>query len=242
MALAEMEARTMTKVVEVQERVGGLEAKRADFESKLEVLEKGLQDLTNLVKSGAGNGARGDGGDTEERRKHTLVVGGWPKDSRRKVILKDPSEALQALRLTDRIDQEPFTTGARRSVALMPMPRRPGESESDHRNRMFGIVQTFVGSEVLTKEGKKLWCTFSKTPEQRLISSHAGLIKRVIAGFREIDEDLLDFEYKTGTVWSEGGMIGSSCLPCPPGTDIRPAGASVRGNGTEALDQLGPPS
>ena len=74
---------------------------------------------------------------------------------------------------------------------------------------------------MITREGAKLWCSFSKTPEQRVISGHAALVKRVVASFMQIEEDLLDYEWKTGTVWSDDGMLGSACLPVPPGTDMR---------------------
>ena len=74
----------------------------------------------------------------EDRRKSTLVVGGWPKDSRRKSILKDLHDALKALDLERYLDDSGFCTGPRRSVALLPMPQRSGESAQDHRKHVQG--------------------------------------------------------------------------------------------------------
>ncbi|CAE7583299.1 pol [Symbiodinium sp. CCMP2456] len=226
-AIGDLECRTLTKVAEVQEQIAHLESRHSASDSRIEALERGLREVTDKIAQGAGGHAAGrDPGD--EKRRNTLVIGGWPKDSRRGVILADLQEALRGLRLEAQHDAEPFCTGPRRSIALLPMPKRQGETEQGHRDRMFSFVQAFGGTQVLTKTGAKLWCNFSKSPEQRIIASHSGLIKKVVGSLVANSEGLLDFEYKTGTTWCDEGMISSACLPVPPGTDMR--GISVDDN------------
>ena len=220
-AIGDLEGRTLARVEAVQDQVQGLTGRQEDLEGKVESLERGLAELTDLVRNGGRAVHVTDRGDLDEKRKMTLVVGGWPKDSKRRLILHDLQQAIEALGLQGAITGEPFVTGPRRSVALVPMPKAQGESDQHHRDRMFGVVQKFSGSEVLTKDGAKLWCAFSKTQEQRIISGHAALIKRVVAAAGQAASDLLDFEWKTGTTWSDEGMVGSACLPVPPGVDMR---------------------
>ena len=226
-AIAELEARAFGRVADLQDQVNDLEGKTSVFQDKLEALEKGLQDLTSLVQSRPLGGPAGssEDGDLEAKRRCTLVVGGWPRDSRRKDVLKELSEAMEVLNISAQIDAAPFCTGPRRSVALVHMPKRAQETDQGHRDRMFGVVQAFAGTEVVARGGSRLWCSFSKTPEQRAISGHASLIKRLVKGFGKMEPDLLDVEWKTGSVWCDEGLVGSACLPCPPGTDMR--GVSV---------------
>ena len=219
-AIGDLESRTLARVDAVQDQVQGLAGRQTDLEAKVESLEKGLTELADLVRKGPMQSGPSTQDGLDEKRKTTLVVGGWPRDTKRRLILHDLQEAIQALQLGHVITEQPFVTGPRRSVALVPMPRGQGESDQQHRDRMFGVVQKFAGSEVLTKDGARLWCSFSKTQAQRLISGHAALIKRVVATSGQATDEL-DFEWKTGTAWSDGGMVGSACLPVPPGTDMR---------------------
>ncbi|CAE7541494.1 unnamed protein product [Symbiodinium sp. CCMP2456] len=198
-AIGELETRTFSRVDAIQNQVVGLEEKHESFEAKLGELEKGLKHIEEMVKGGHGGSASGGSFVSEDKRQSTLVVGGWPKDSRRKAILADLKEALEALQLTKYQDEPAFCTGPRRSVALVPMGKRQSETPQGHRDRMFKFVQAFAAAEVMTRDGVRLWCSFSKTPEQRQISSHAGLIKRVLARFLDDVSDLVDIEWKTGT-------------------------------------------
>ncbi|CAE7942104.1 unnamed protein product [Symbiodinium sp. KB8] len=116
--------------------------------------------------------------------------------------------------------EDAFCTGPRRSLALLPMMTRPDEPEADKRARMFKVVSAFASNQVMSGAGTKLWCSFSKTPEERAVAAHASLIKRVVAEFdADLAQNSLDFEYKTGTVWGPDGMLCSANLPVPPEHD-----------------------
>ncbi|CAE7949162.1 unnamed protein product [Symbiodinium sp. KB8] len=218
-AVQEMEAKVESRVCQVEEQVASLAGQNVALESKVTQLETALQELADTVKGG-GSGGRVLPGVDEGRRRSTLVIGGWPRDSRRQTILKELNEAIRTLNLGGDIDQEAFCTGPRRSLALLPMTARPGEPDADKRARMFKVVSAFASNQVVSGAGTKLWCSFSKTPEERAVAAHASLIKRVVAEFdADIAQNSLDFEYKTGTAWGPDGMLCSAHLPVPPKHD-----------------------
>ena len=214
-AMKDMEGRFDARVAHVEGQVATLTGQNAALETKVGDLEAALQELSGLVK--AGTRRPGEGGADLDRRKGTLVIGGWPRDSRRQTILKELGEAFQKLDLQDLVDQAPFCTGPRRSIALMPVAIRPSETEEGRRARMFRFVSAFASNQILSGAGTKLWCSFSRTPEERAVAAHAALIKRVVATFDStLAQESLDFEYKTGTTWGPDGMLGSANLPIPP--------------------------
>ena len=201
--------------------MANLAGQNVALETKVTQLETALQELAGAVKNNHSGGGRLPGsGVADDRRRSTLVIGGWPRDSRRQDILRELKEAVQKLGLSDLVDQEAFCTGPRRSIALMPMSSRESESEADKRARMFKFVSAFASNELYSGAGTKLWCSFSKSPEERAIAAHAALVKRVVVSFDPIlAQEQLDFEYKTGTAWGPDGMLCSSSLPVPPKHD-----------------------
>ena len=219
-AMSEMEARTEKRVGAVEATVATLTGQNEVLEGKVASLEKALQELTILVqKQGTVERVSPDESD---RRRGTLIFGGWPKDSRRADILKEVADAIRGLGLTNEHDEQPFTTGPRRSVALLPMPCRSGESEQLRRARMYKFVQGFATATILSKFGGKLWCNFSKTQEERKVARHASWVKRAGAAFSEEKaRDLLDVDYRTGTVWRPQKMIASAKTPLPADQESR---------------------
>ena len=81
-------------------------------------------------------------------RKCTLVFGGWGVDTRKTTLLHQLDQALLGLQLKGEFDSDPFTTGARRSVALCQFKRRPGEGDQDVKQRMIHIMQVINASQV----------------------------------------------------------------------------------------------
>ena len=117
-------------------------------------------------------------------RRHTLVFGGWAGDTRRGVLLAQLKQGLQGLQLWDFLDNEPFCTGARRSVALCNFRWRPSESDDEPRSRMLRVLQVINASQVALEGAvKPLWCSFSKSPEERGRASLAAVVRKVILKF-----------------------------------------------------------
>ena len=213
-AVQDMESKIETRVSGVEGQMAELKERGTAMEGRVETLEAALRDLSQMVKDGKVPGDKGDA----ERRKSTLVFGGWLRDSRRADILAELKEAMERLGLVAECDTPPFCTGPRRSIASMPVPVRPHETESERRARMFKFVSAFASNDVKSSSGGKLWCNFSKSPQERAIASHASHVKRVVSAFDEsIANSQLDFEYKTGSVWGPQSLIASVLLPHPPG-------------------------
>ena len=111
-AMKEMEARVDCRVTQVEGQVAALAGQNGALESKVAGLEAALQELAGAVKEGRAHGSRASEDEVgAERRRSTLVIGGWPRDSRRQDILRELNEAIQKLGLKDSVDQEPFCTG-----------------------------------------------------------------------------------------------------------------------------------
>ena len=67
---------------------------------------------------------------------------------------------------------------------------------------MFHVFQT-INSSMVTLEGvpKPLWCSVSKSPEERGRASLAAVIRRVVIRLAPHRQQDLDLEYKTGRSW-----------------------------------------
>ena len=150
------------------------------------------------------------GGGEGDRRRHTLVFGGWERDTKKDKLLAELNQAVRGLSLSSKTSEQPFTTGPRKSVALLNFPLLPGESDDSRRRRMHEIVVAIGQAKVYTSSSKKLWCSYSKTRQQRDISGHCSWVKRALA---HIDEGLIpeiDVEYSSGSVWMGESLIASS--------------------------------
>ncbi|CAE7801742.1 pol [Symbiodinium sp. CCMP2592] len=184
----------------VEERVGGVEAR--------------LQKIEDLLRQGKGPGIDVSH-DDEARRKLTLVFGGWQPDTPRRTIVAEVTEALEKLDLQDLTDSAPFTTGPRRSVALMGFKLRTGEGLGDTRRRMLKVITGLADSQPLTSHGKKMWCSYSRTKAERDVSGHASWVKRAINLLEQGLSSSLDIEFSTGTVWCGDSMVASA-TKAPP--------------------------
>ena len=197
----------------VEERVGAAEERVAQLERRLEGLE---QKLGSALVGGAVGGAKGPAEDVR-RRQRTLVYGGWNRDTRRSELLEELKQAAERLGVQKLLDDAPFTIGVRRSIALSTFREREGESFEDMRDRMQRVIRSFFESEVIGKQGKKLWCNWSKSKQERVHSSHASMLKRVIGELDRVKLLELDVEWNQGSVWTIHNLVASSAVPPPPG-------------------------
>ena len=106
-------------------------------------------------------------------------------------------------------------------MALASFHERAGESFASMRSRMQSVVRAFAEANVQGRQGKKLWCNWSKTRLERLHSPHAAWVKRTIATLDETKLKDIEVEWNQGNVWGPVSLVGSSALPIPPGTDMR---------------------
>ena len=187
---------------------------------RVDVVEKRLADLEEkLDKALATEGGRSAAGGGEDlaRRQRTLVFGGWNRDTRRSELLAELKQALSSLQVTRFMDDDPFTTGVRRSIALAGFKQRQGETFEDMRGRMQLVCRAFFESEVTGKQGKRLWCNWSKSRLERAHSGHAAMVKRVIGEVDRVKLLELEMEWGQGSVWTHSNLVASSREPPPPG-------------------------
>ena len=144
-----------------------------------------------------------------EKRRTTLVFGGWERDTRKEKILNELRQAFKGLELEAKLSDTPFTTGPRKNIALLNFPLLRDEGDEDRRTRMHDIVLAISQSKVYTSAGRKLWCSYSKSKQQRDISNHCGWVKRALAQIDESWVRELDVEYGTGSVWLGDSLVAS---------------------------------
>ena len=189
----------------------------ADHGSKLEQMDVSQQDLLQRVKAleqgSASTTASGhDGRSLVSKYACTLVFGGWARDTRRQMLLSQLDAALAFLSLDALLDERPWTTGPRRSTAMVKFRFRDGEGHQEMRQRMLKLVTTFAEADYKIS-GSRLWCTFSKTPEERARAGHASLVKRVVQAVAPVCLDALDLEHSSGSAWLGESKVASCSEP-----------------------------
>ena len=85
------------------------------------------------------------------------------------------------------------------------------------RSRMQTVIRAFSDSEVVGKQGRKLWCNWSKSKIERIHSAHAAFVKRTIGGIDQSKLSEVEVEWNQGSVWTVNNLVASSAVPPPPG-------------------------
>ena len=203
-----------------------VDARFARVEDRMTAQEGTMQQVKVMVESLAKQGSSGHGEASTavpdrggpDRSRYTLVWGGWERETRRQVIFSDLQVVLGRLRLQKELDSEPFTTGARRSVALCNFAIRPGEGDRETRQRMPRIVRAFAEGD--SKVGQlTLWCSYSRAPAERRRAGHASMLKKVLKEHFPHHLDRLDLEFSSGTAWLGESRIASASDARPEGHD-----------------------
>ena len=187
-----------TRIDATSDKVEALESQMAEFKERLDKLEtaKASAQPTSAAQV---NGDR-----------KTLIFGGWPRNSRRGVILEDLGKALAELKVDSQLDDSPFCTGARRSIGMANFWPRNGEGPDQLKKRMFKIISVFNEKYPMNSFGKKIWVSFkfSKPQQERLRGAHAAWARRVL---QELKIDLtyaaLDVECATASAWLGNSKI-----------------------------------
>ena len=182
------------------------------FEEKMNELSTRLGKLEEGSTTASSDGNARDG----VRRRLTLVVGGFPKDSKRDVILKRVNEVLQDSNLSHLTDEKPFCTGPRRTVALLPFHIRAHEMLADAKDRMHQVLAGIVASRArISGSSKVMWAGVSKTPAERVRSGHCGLVRKLIGGIDAKFLEQCDHDYTQGSTWMGDTLIASATQAAP---------------------------
>ncbi|CAE7762198.1 unnamed protein product [Symbiodinium sp. CCMP2592] len=203
-SLAELEQKQATKMEALEEKVDQQQSQYQDVLKQLRDMGDRVQQL---------EGREGSQGRSPDRR-HTLIFGGWCAQSRRAIILGQLGEALKALALHDNLDQAPFTTGPRRSIAMTNFQQRPGESEGAVRDRMMKVLLTVNNARVELQGGNRpMWCSFSRTPAERGRAAVAALVKKAVMKWAPHRASDLDVEYGVGSAWIREDQVSGMGPP-----------------------------
>ncbi|CAE7029602.1 Pol [Symbiodinium sp. CCMP2592] len=204
--MAEYEKNQAIRMESIESRVEKQQAQHDDLASQFREMGERLQALE----------ARGSPHAVGPDRKLTLVFGGWPMQTRRETLLTQLHQALEALDLASSLDQRPFTTGPRRSVALCNFMIRQGEDAGGARQRMLKVLQAVNGARVEVEGcAKPLWCSFSRSPAERGRAAVAAIVKKVLmthAPGRACD---LDVEFASGIAWIRDDQLSGMGAPPP---------------------------
>ncbi|CAE7563884.1 KIN14I [Symbiodinium sp. KB8] len=192
----------MDKLIQVEETIQIQGSTMSEVQRELQSLQERLSKVEQA--GGASSGAGPD-------RKWTLVFGGWQPDTRKGILLHQLESALQGIRVRNYLDTDPFTTGARRSVALCQFRRRANQSDSEVRQRMLHVLQVVNASKVqLEGSQKPMWAAFSKTPAERGRAALASVVKKAVMQHAPHRAGDLDLEYTSGRSWIRDDQISGT--------------------------------
>ncbi|CAE7893842.1 unnamed protein product [Symbiodinium microadriaticum] len=137
------------------------------------------------LAANAGKDRTGDGLSEEDKR--TLVIGGWLRDTKKQVIEEEFAKAIDNEEVKKFLDTTTLAIyGPRRSVGMLKFEARPGESNAEMKERMWGVIKFFASLKLVLPstagtgaEPKTLWASFVKTRAARARSTLVSLVRRV---------------------------------------------------------------
>ena len=187
-----------------------------DHERKFEDIAKSIHDLQQrLPVDGDATSTAASTMSKHQDERLTVVVGGWPRDTKRQQILSKLSKLVQDLELADSLDRDPFVTGARRSFALIPFHQRWHERRDDCRDRMYTVINRIMQAKVtLPSQDRPLWAAVSKTPMERAKAQHCNLVRNLVKFFSPNKVQDLECEYGRGVVWLGDHQLSDATVAC----------------------------
>ena len=194
-------------------RFSKVEEELSKHEDRFAVLEKTVLALRD--RDGEGSSTAASSAERHRDDRLVMIVGGWPRDTRRHLILEKLQGIIQDLSITDMLDRDPFVTGPRRSFAMIPFAPRRGESREDCKNRMHRVIGIVMKARIrVPAQDRPLWAAMSKSPEERLRSAHCSLVRSVVRFFKPTKLDDLDVEYNRGVCWMGEHTISGATSVC----------------------------
>ena len=155
-------------------------------------------------------------------RKPALVFGGWPATAKRNIVLRELKGILDDVGAGEMLDEAPWTPGPRRGVALSSFRQREGEDFEDMKARMLEITALVNKASIPTEstlDGCPVWAAVSRDRGDRLISSHASKLRRLLHTMK-VSVDDTDADYKEGSLWMADQLLGSAKLDPPQGVEV----------------------
>ena len=199
-----------------EERFGKVEGVLQAHDEKFQKIEKTLQALqARDVDGGSTTAGSADKGHSDRM---VMIVGGWPRDSRKQVILDKMQDIIKDHNLTDLLDKDPFVTGPRRSYAMVPFLQRQGEHRDDCKDRMHQAIGIIMRAKIqIPAQDRPLWAAVSKSSGERMRASHCSLVRATVRFFEPNKLEEVDAEYSRGTCWIGDVKVSCSTSTCTDG-------------------------
>ena len=210
-----MELTTKRQVDEIKNEVQLVKRDVGSHGEDIKQVQTQMQKLENrlmVVESRALSSAAASTTGTEPDRSLSVIMGGWPRDTKKEDLLKFGKNALEKIDAARYLDSDPFATGLRRGFLLSNLKLRLNESLEEARERVSAFVRT-VNEAQFQAEGidpaNKLWASRSRGKAERE-RAHAGKIRRVFHVVAPQMVSTLECEYGTGTVFCQSYTLGSA--------------------------------
>ena len=136
-AIAQLERRQDSKIEAIEKKLGEQNQQQSRFDDTLGEVQTRL---LRLEEGGSTAAPSHSGSVPVSQRRLTLVIGGFPRDSKRALIHDKVDNVLSSLE---------FTTGPRRTCALLPFKQRQGESFNDAKQRLHFVLGAIVKAKFL---------------------------------------------------------------------------------------------
>ena len=189
--------------------------KHSDFIEQLRDNQEKIEDrLKHLEQRGHGSTATTT---SEVGRPNLMILGGWPQDTQKDVLLTELDTCLQQLNLQGTFE-DVFCTGPRRGFAMAFVAMQPSETGVQLKRRMITLAQQIQNAQVKAPSmgtTRTLKATLGKSKHERLISNHTGKTKRLILTISPTSLGAVETEYSAGNVWFHSKLVASATRPGP---------------------------
>ncbi|CAE7492098.1 unnamed protein product, partial [Symbiodinium sp. KB8] len=198
--------------------------KHGDFIEQLRDNQEKIEDrLKCLEQRGPGSAATTT---SEATRPNLMILGGWPQDTQKDILLAELDTSLQQLGLQGSFE-DVFCTGPRRGFAMAFVAMQPSETGMQLKRRMITLAQQIQNAGIRAPSmdaTRTLKATLGKSKQERLLSNHTGKTKRLILTISPTSLGAIETEYSAGNVWFHSKLVASAsrlgphdgCLPGKP--------------------------
>ena len=189
--------------------------KHSDYIEQLRDNQEKMEDrLKNLEQRGHGSVATTT---SEAGRPNLMILGGWPQDTQKDILLSELDTCLQQLNLQGTFE-DVFCTGPRRGFAMAFVAMQPSETGVQLKRRMIAVAQQIQNAHIQApsmEATRTLKATLGKSKHERLISNHTGKTKRLILTISPTSLGAVETEYSAGNVWFHSKLVASATRPGP---------------------------
>ena len=217
-AIADLQKSTGAQIKAIQSDIH----RHNDYIDQLRDQGDRVEARLQALEAGGVGGIPGGPERNGETRKNLMIFGGWGPDTHKDTLITELRELLTKVNALQYFE-DIFTTGPRRGNALGLVTQDQDESEADLKRKMIKIAQSIREANLRSENmqsDKNLWAALSKTKLERLRSSHAGKLKRMILEIDPALKDHIDVEWNAGSLWLRGTLLGSATRGRPVGVAV----------------------